>query len=53
MADGVEVLDGSVRKNNAVVCLIIDFIPFALFKQFLNALLILRMIAVKPRSSRR
>jgi len=53
MADNMEVLDGTVGKNNAVVCLIIGLLPFASFKHLLNGPSVLRMNPVKPKFSGR
>src|SRR5216684_2340487 len=47
MADGVEVLDRSVRKNNAVVHLKLGFLDFSSFKKVHNALPVLRMEPTK------
>src|SRR3984893_8129862 len=49
MPDSMEVLDGSIGKNNAVVCVIVCFLDFGSFKEFLNALLVLEMISAKPK----
>src|ERR1700733_5694451 len=49
MADNVDVLDGSVRKNNAAVCLIISLLDFASFKDFLSALPVVGMNPDKPK----
>src|SRR5260370_33426547 len=47
MADSVEVLDRSVRKNNAVVHLKLGFLDFGSFKKVHNALPVLRMEPTK------
>ena len=47
----MEVLDGSVGKNNAVVRFIVCFLDFGLFEEFLNAFCVLRMISIKPKFS--
>src|ERR1700720_4913628 len=49
MPDGMEVLDGSIGKNNAIVRFIVCFLDFGFFKEFLNALLVLDMISAKPK----
>jgi hypothetical protein len=51
MADNMQVLDGTVGENNAVVCLIIGLLAFASFKHLLNGPSILRMKPVKPKFS--
>src|SRR3984893_5471181 len=51
MSDRMEVLDGSVGKNNAVVRFIVCFLDFALFEEFLNAFCVLRMSSIKPKFS--
>jgi len=53
MADNVEVLDGSVGKNNTMVYLMIGFLDFAFFKKFLNALPVLTMNPAKVEFSTR
>src|SRR5258708_20638638 len=47
MADRVEVLDRSLRKNNAVVPLKLGFLEFGSFKKVHNALPVLRMELTK------
>src|SRR6267143_4206700 len=47
MANRVEVLDRSVRKNNAVVHLKLGFLDFGSFKKVHNALPVLRMEPTK------
>ncbi len=50
MLYNLEVLDGSVGKNNAIVRFIISFLGFPSFKKFLSAFPVLRMNPVKPKS---
>jgi hypothetical protein len=45
----MEVLDGSIGKNNAVVRVIVCFLDCGSFKELPNALLILGMISAKPK----
>src|SRR5882762_8507211 len=49
MPDSMEVLDGSIGKNNAIVRLIVCFLDFGSLKEFLNALPVLEMISAKPK----
>jgi hypothetical protein len=53
MPDGMDVLDGSVGKNNTVVRFIICFLDFGSFKELKNALLVLGMISAKSKFSGR
>src|SRR5579859_6111805 len=53
MPDGMEVLDGSIRKNNAIVRGIVCFLDFGPFEEFQHALLVLGMISAKPKFRRR
>src|SRR5271155_4033680 len=53
MPDSMDVLDGSVGKNNAVVRFIICFLDFGSLKELLNALLVVGMISAKPKFSGR
>jgi hypothetical protein len=48
MPDSMEVLDDAIGKNNAIVRVIVCFLDYGLFKEFLNALLVLDMISAKP-----
>ncbi len=45
----MEVLDGSIGKNNAIVRVIVCFLDSGSFKEFLNALLVLEMTSAKPK----
>src|ERR1700733_3092595 len=49
MPGGMEVLDGSIGKNNAVLCVIVCFLGSGSFKELPNALLILGMISAQPK----
>jgi hypothetical protein len=49
MAYGMEMLDRSTGKNNAVVRLIIFFLNLATFKELLNVLLVVGMAPAKPK----
>src|ERR1700735_3980823 len=49
MADRMEMLDGSIGKNNAAVSFIICFLDFGSFKELPNALLVVGMISAKPK----
>jgi hypothetical protein len=49
MPDGMDVLDGSVGKNNAVVRVIVYFLDVGSFTELLTALLVLRMVSAKPK----
>src|ERR1700741_1612063 len=49
MPGSMEVLDGSIGKNNAIVRVIVCFLDYGFFKEFLNALLVLDMISAKPK----
>src|ERR1700735_983198 len=49
MPSSMEVLDGSIGKNNAVVRVIVCFLACGSFKELPNALLILGMISAKPK----
>src|ERR1700747_393396 len=53
MPDGMEVLDGSIRKNNGVVLGIVLLRDFGPFEEFQYALLVLGMISAKPEFRRR
>src|ERR1700678_4115705 len=49
MPGSMEVLDGSIGKNNAVVRVIVCFLDCGFLKELPNALLILGMISAKPK----
>ena len=49
MPDSMEVLDGPIGKNNAIVRVIVFFLDCGSFKEFLNAFCVLRMISIKPK----
>ena len=51
MPDSMEVPDGSIGKNNAIVRFIVCFLDFGFFKEFLNAFCVLRMISIEPKFS--
>src|SRR5258705_8989507 len=49
MPDSMEVFDGSIGKNNAIVRVIVCFQDSGSFKEFLNALPVLEVISAKPK----
>src|ERR1700757_2976470 len=53
MPDGIEVLDGSIRKNNAVVRGVVCFLDCGPFEEFQHAPLVFGMISAKPKVRRR
>src|SRR5579862_3954721 len=48
MPDSTEVLDRSIGKNNAVLRVIVGFLVYGSFEEFLNACLVLDMISAEP-----
>src|SRR5947209_1409301 len=49
MPERMEVLDGSIRKNNAVLRVKVCFLDYASIKELLNALVVLGMSSAKPK----
>src|ERR1700752_1084022 len=49
MPDSMEVPDGSIGKNNAIVRFMVRFLDFGLFEEFLNAFCVLRIISIEPK----